>query len=1038
MMNIPERLIEEIKSGRVILFLGAGATIGARTDNGTGVPLGKELGSILSNEFLGGKFKDKPLDWIAELAKSESDLITIQDYVCNLFQPLKPSSFHQLIPEFKWRGIATTNYDDIIEKSYSMNSDKVQDLVPFISDKDRIDERLKTERDLPYIKLHGCITRTHDKAIPLTLSHDQYTIAEEGRRRLFDMVYGWGHEHTFLFVGHELYDSDIRQFLESLIKMGEFRPRYYLIKPNVSEIEKRLWESKRISVLSGTFEEFMKKLGNEIPKNIRPLFKIIQNYEHPIQTRFKRNHEISPSLNEFLSSEVQYIHNGMKIPEGDPKAFYKGYSQEWFPIDKKLDVRRKLTDTLLFEIILATEDEKPSNVEFYLVKAEAGAGKSILLRRLAWEAALEAKCLSLFANEQVNISYDSIFEIYNECEERIYLFIDNVGENIETIIDLLNRAKSDGIKLTIISAERINIWNVHCAEQLDEYITESYPLRYLSQDEIKILLDKLDEHNSLGRLVSMSRKDQIREFERGAGRQLLVALHEVTLGKPFEEIIEDEFRKVRPQIAQSIYLSICVLNRMKIPVRAGLIARVHKIPFKKFQERLFGPLEHVVKVTQDKIIGDYMYSARHPEIAEMVFEQVLSSPEDKYSEYMKLLHEMNTLYSSDNQSFIGLIKAKSILEFFPDYQMAIDIYDIAEKVSPNDKKVYQQRSIYEMKRDQPNFKKAQELLEKARELDKKDPTIIHSLSELYRIKADMAENEVEKDKFREKCKEFALSLKQSKTNAKYSRHTLIKMHQSRLRELINSDNISSAEIDKEVKRIEEYLEEGLQESPGDPYLKIAESELNEILKENLLALESLKSAFNTNKRDSFIAIRLAKAYIKNNQPEEAEKVLETALEANRNDRKIHYNYAMIKKELGSTDTATLIYHYRRGFTKWDKNYEAQFWYARYCFESDEDSKKEEADEIFEKLREAWIPYEIRVEVRDKIKQNGNPKVFIGAFGKVERTFGFVSVEGSGREIFVHKNEADHIWENLKANVRVKFEIGFTLRGPVAVNIELYS
>src|SRR6266849_1593658 len=90
------------------------------------------------------------------------------------------------------------------------------------------------------------------------------------------------------------------------------------------------------------------------------------------------------------------------------------------------------------------------------------------------------------------------------------------------------------------------------------------------------------QHDALGTLTDASPERRRADFADRAGRQLLVALHEATLSKPFEEIIEDEFKNITPSEAQRIYLTICVLNRLNVPVRAGLVARVHGVPFEDF------------------------------------------------------------------------------------------------------------------------------------------------------------------------------------------------------------------------------------------------------------------------------------------------------------------------------------------------------------------------------------------------------------------------------------------------------------------------
>ena len=87
----------------------------------------------------------------------------------------------------------------------------------------------------------------------------------------------------------------------------------------------------------------------------------------------------------------------------------------------------------------------------------------------------------------------------------------------------------------------------------------------------------------------MTPDQRIEEFLEVSDRQLLVALHEATQGEPLEVIVEREYRDVLPRAAQALYLTVCVLNRLRVPVRAGLISRVHDIPFERFRDKLLGP-----------------------------------------------------------------------------------------------------------------------------------------------------------------------------------------------------------------------------------------------------------------------------------------------------------------------------------------------------------------------------------------------------------------------------------------------------------------
>jgi len=1036
-VQIPAILLQSIRQGRVVLFLGAGASRGARLPDGSEPPLGDALRNLLADQFLGGKFKDYPLAQVSDLAISESDLITVQDYIAEKFRRLVPAQFHRLMPSFKWRALFTTNYDRLIEATYDSTSWKsVQEIVPILSDRDRMDERLRSQDQLGLIKLHGCITRTHDPDLPLILTVDQYITHLDERTYLFRTFEQYAFEYPIVFVGYGLQDPDIRAALLEVSKNVAIRPRHYLLKPQVTEEEIRLWELKKITVLNGTFEEFLQELNRQIPMPVRPLLARV-DYDHPIIARFGVNEGLNDSIKEFLANEVEYVHAGMPIVGGIPSDFYRGFDLGWAAIEQELDVRRKLTDTILSDVIIRTEEDRPTVADLYAIKAEAGAGKSVFLRRLAWEAATQADTLCFYVREDGIIRYDVLQEMYRVTQQRIFLFYDNAADHVTNLLALISKARRDRLPLTIITAERLNAWNMSC-QPLAAYLSEDFSLKYLSRSEIEVLVRLLETHKSLGpNLEQKSFEDRVEQFHEQAGRQLLVALHEATLGAPFEEILFDEFTEIQPQSARNLYLTVCVLNRMNVPVRAGLIARVHQIPFEEFRERMFDPLEHVVRVRLNSGTGDYFYTARHPEIAQIVFERVLRQPAERYNEYVRIIRELNPAFSSDRESFRGMIRARSLGELFPNYEDVRAIFDIAVEIAPRDAYVYQQRANYERIRQDGNYAEAHKLLKIARELDPTDSTIAHTLAELVRTQAENAEQPLERQRFRNESRKLLQPLLTDQSSGRYARHTLLKLALDQLRDTLDDETSTDREIDDAVRGVETPLQRWQQEHPDDEYLLTLEADFSRLLYDHDRSLAALNRAFQKNPRDRYVASRLARVLEERGNIDDARNTIQAALEGNRGDKQLNFRYAMLLRKSGVSDRGALLHHLRRAYTQGDSNHEAQFWYARYAFDSTDSKERDEARRLFKTLREVPMAHESRVDVRDHVTANGNLAVFTGSIVKLDAVYGFIERDGPGDWIFFHRdNVDDEKWERLQLRRRVEFHIGFSFAGVRALDVQI--
>lgn len=194
LLEIPNHLFNEIRQGRVVLFLGSGASRGAINNKNEEPPIGNKLSEIIADHFLGGRYRDQSLMWVSELASSESSVLKVQEFIRELFLDFKPADFHYLIPTFRWRGIISTNYDLIIEQVYNNTKGQLQKLIPLLSNRDRIDEFIRSKNDLPYLKIHGCISRINDPDLPLILTTEQYVTHKKSRDRLFKTFNDWGYE----------------------------------------------------------------------------------------------------------------------------------------------------------------------------------------------------------------------------------------------------------------------------------------------------------------------------------------------------------------------------------------------------------------------------------------------------------------------------------------------------------------------------------------------------------------------------------------------------------------------------------------------------------------------------------------------------------------------------------------------------------------------------------------------------------------------------------------------------------------------------
>jgi cold shock CspA family protein len=881
-----------------------------------------------------------------------------------------------------------------------------------------------------YLKLHGCITRVTNPDCPLILAPDQYANYRQGRELLFRHLEGIGCDRPIVFVGSSLNDLNLRHMLLQISKMVPSHPRYYIIAPDVDETKKQVWEKHHISAIQGTLSEFMTLIDSELTSPFRSVPRPPAS-DHPITERFAvANASLSHTAQQFLELDADYVRS-VQCEHIAPLNFYRGFSGNWSPIEQNLDVRRGLTDTILSDYFLDQETGHLDRMELVVIKAEAGAGKSVLLRRIAWDAARDYKCLCIFIKPHGVISSAAIQELITLCKDRIYLFVDRLGQRVREISSLAQSLGNDGRFVTVVSSERVNEWNVSCGA-LDTLVSDTYVLHYLSEKEVDSLLEKLESNHVLGTLATATTEDRRKAFVERAGRQLLVALHEATLGLPFEEIIEDEYNNVSPREAQRIYLTVCTLNRLGVPVRAGLISRVHGISFDTFKEKFFGPLAHIVEARNDPVSRDHVYVARHTHIAEIVFDRAFKTQEDRFNEYVSILNHINIDYAPDRRAFSGLMRGKTILDLFPNHELASKLYDLANQAAESDYHLRQQEAIYEMNRPHGNLKEVLHLLTMAKELAPYDKSVQHSLAEYYLRAADHARSDLEKDSLRDDAIKICAKLRKWGPDNAYPFHTLVKLHIAKLRDLLKRpvESVADSEVEGVLKDAEIVLREGLQRFPGDSHLLSVEADLANVLVDSERALTSMEKAFAGNRRLSHIAARLARLYERASRRSDSLAVLRQALEANANDKQLHFAYAqlLLKKPEDATD-GEITYHLKRSFSPGDTNHEARLLYGRQLYLSGD---IEGSKSIFNELRNARIAPQFKDKIQHPLDQS-----LYGSVRRKEASYCFISRDGTADWIYAHiAKMSETVWRALTVGERVSFKLGFSCKGPSAFDIRL--
>ena len=1031
---LPVPLAEAIKSKRVIAFLGAGASKEFKNAAGKSPPDADQLRDILAQKFFGKPIPNRDVMAVAEMAiASSGGSSLVYEAVRGAFDKFQPSKAHTLLAEFNWRMIATTNYDCLIEKAYSDSTKRVQTLVRFVKDDEPVEERLQSAiNPVQYLKLHGCLDHIFDNDIPLVLSREQYEAYSANRIRLFGRLRDLARESTLIFIGYRLDDSHIRELIYKL--EGNRRPRWYIVEPDAQDYDINFWATKNVEVIKCRFGQFMDAAINGIPPLWRSLAVSDAVSEFPIRKFYSVRGEESRALRSALVTDILFIYGGMSHAEQTPKGFYEGYDTGWGGVILRFDARRKIEDELLFTALL--ENENPTGPLLFMIKGPAGCGKTIALKRTAYEAATASNALVLWLEEAGALNPEVFTEIFELTKRPIYLFVDHIALHVDKVLTLLKIMAARGIPVIIIGAERDADWNTYCGALESNFDPQTMRVGNLSRPEVEALITLLERHGCLGLLKEKGDDERVEAFMGKADRQLLVALHELTQGKPFEEIVFSEHQSVHPEQARQLYLDIASMHQFGVKVRAGTISRISGIDFQEYQEKFFKPLENIVRVDVDPYTGDYCYRTRHARVAMLVFRQVCPDDYSKAEQFVRLIEGLDIGYSSDRRALEEMTKGRVLAENFSGVEEVRSVYDAAIKIAPRQAFLSQQLAIFESNHAHGSLIAAEAHATHAHDLEPRSKSILHTQAEIDRKRANEESSPILKESLRRRARARLSEMPSHDRFAVSSRCKLLVDEVAELSKSLPGDARAHEALffaDK-VKDAETALMRAQQEFTDDADIIQVEARLRQELDQEGPALKALERAWSAGPRGSGIAVRVARIYEATGRFGDANKILNEALVRESDDKAVHQALALHYLRQDQYDIALVEQHLRNSFSVGDNNFEARYMLAEYLFFI---GKVVPAADLFDTV-DAQAPDNFRrlAPRKESLITSRLPR-YSGVVELLKSRFLFIRGGFYPRSIFAHHSyiETD-ILSDLSFGRDVNFRIRFNRAGPTAVDLQL--
>jgi hypothetical protein len=661
-------LLRQFEKGNVVLFAGAGFSLGARNSLDADPPLGAELARVLVKEC-GWPDTGEDLPTIYDQAQKHLGSKGLNEVLARYYRDCKPATWHSQLASLFWYRIYTTNIDDVIEQTYrghrAQNLDLVTCPAPY-QDHDLWHERVQC------VHLHGSVLEPW-KGYTFTLEDFAGQTAQPNpwyQAMADDMM-----SRTFLFVGTRLNEPPFYHYLSLRSQRGrgtqEVRAKAFVASPNISPIRRRQLEDHGFVVFDTTGEEFFGTLLPLVNKLVPDRLTLLKNrYPHQVTA-------ITEGLLEQQSELLRQF--DFVTPDPPPAArdrnkslFFDGAEPRWEDIVKGLDAPREAMGDFLARIQAATDD-----VAVFLLVGHAGSGKSTLLKRIAFEMSRAGHTV-YFMKSPERLDKEPISDFLKSVgDKRTFFFFDEAVLQVEVLEDLL-KGRPDW-KATFILADRPHAVLPRIAG-LGYLKPTVLDMPYLNRTDSESIIRKLSDFGQLGSLQGRSRAEQLREFLSRSKKQLLVAMKEATLGRGFDAILTNEFYTLASDGARLIYAITCLTYMHGAPVRRRhLLACLEGSDF----ERATVLVSHLREVVVPWREGSDFLCPRHRVIAHQVATE--SAPPDVRQEaVISILIQLSPDITPQNIvrrtpeyiAYRGLINLDNMLLLFgEDYETISYIYE---------------------------------------------------------------------------------------------------------------------------------------------------------------------------------------------------------------------------------------------------------------------------------------------------------------------------------------------------------------------------
>jgi tetratricopeptide (TPR) repeat protein len=419
-----------------------------------------------------------------------------------------------------WARIYTLNIDDLDEavaRTFDLPRDV--DVVSAVAQ-----EPLGSRDRLQSVHLNGTLSDFPD----VTFSARQYGVRLSQPDLWYDALKRDLRASPVVFVGTSLDEPPLWQHVELRGRRGsgrELRPGSYLVTPSLPVARRAiLADHFNVDWIPMSQEEFagavLRQLSDAQREGIR---------------HFAAQGAIGRE-----AAALQRVADLRSQPAQDLREYLWGREPVWADLGADGFAVHREFESEISDVIAE------SDARALVLTGTGGSGKSTTLMRFGLERQAQGQDVR-WLNLESEVSIPRLRAAVRESETDV-LLIDDLDSFGTQAGPFLSELLTDNPNLFVAATIRASRYEpLEIERHLAELVFAQMTVPQLQDRDIELLLDALTRAQRLGQLRGKTPAEQVKAFQREAGRQLLVAMIQATSGERFDEKVNRECQDLGPE-----------------------------------------------------------------------------------------------------------------------------------------------------------------------------------------------------------------------------------------------------------------------------------------------------------------------------------------------------------------------------------------------------------------------------------------------------------------------------------------------------------